>query len=147
MSKKIVSKKIDKKPTIVMAPVSSEHCKIVWVFSEIDEADVFGFNIQRSDFDCKFIFDKIIQYSKRTWNEVRKETHNDGKTKHHYLSEAKLSDKAEARIRKLQLGNRRDELFSFRLNGKCRIIGFRSGDKFIVKWFDPNHEFCPSGKE
>jgi hypothetical protein len=33
-----------------------------------------------------------------------------------------------------------------RLNSETRVIGLREGERFIVKWFDPNHGFCPQDR-
>jgi len=95
--------------------------------------------------DCKDILDKIIQYSARTWRDIKTETHDkDNRTKHHNLSYDQHSESARERIAKLHLDDYIDAIFSMRLDNKTRIIGLRNGQFFVVKWFDPNHKFCPS---
>jgi hypothetical protein len=60
-----------------------------------------------------------------------------------------LGREARERIAALRLDDpyddKTDRIFSMRLGGRVRIIGLRDGERFIVKWFDPNHEFAPSG--
>jgi len=93
------------------------------------------------------ILDKILHYSVRTWRDIKTETHDkDSKTKHHSLSYDQLSESAKERIAKLQLDDYIDAIFSMRLDNKTRVIGLRDGQFFVVKWFDPNHKFCPSNK-
>lgn len=134
------------KKHIIQQPVSTDNERMIWIFSEIDTDGLFRFDPYREDFCANEIFDKLIQFNKRTWSELRKETHDNGKSCHHILSDSKLSKEAEERIEHLKLNDRRDQIFSLRLNNKCRIIGLRDGAKFIVKWYDPEHRFCPSSK-
>lgn len=134
------------KKHIIQRPVSTDNEHMIWIFSEVDVDGLFRFDAYRKDFRADEIFDKLIQFSKRTWSELKKETHDKGKSSHHFLSDTMLSREAEERISCLRLDERRDQIFSVHLNNKCRIIGLRDGAKFIVKWYDPEHQFCPSTK-
>ena len=90
---------------------------------------------------------KLLEYSTMTWFEIKKQTHDDGKSKHHQLSPQSLSLEAWQRIRAKHFEEEKIEhLFSFALNNKIRIIGFREIDtpEFKVVWYDANHEFAPS---
>ena len=128
-------------------PASTENLKQLWVFDQVDNDGYFRFDPSREDMDCKDVLDKIIQYSARTWRDIRTETHgDDNRTKHHSLSYDQLSESARERIAKLHLDDYIDAIFSMRLDNKTRIIGLRNGQFFVVKWFDPDHKFCPSNK-
>ena len=129
---------------IAASPVSTDNKRMIWVFDTVDVDGVFRFDPHREDFDAEDIFDKLLNYSRKTWAELRYETHDKGKSKHHFLADAELSKEAEERIEKLRLAEDRDRIFSLRLENLTRIIGIRDGEKFIVKWFDPYHRFCPS---
>lgn len=129
---------------IVQPYASSDGERMIWVFSNVDVDGIFKFDPHREDFDTEDVFDKLIQFSKRTWSELRSETHDVGKSKHHFLSDATLSKEAEERIVRLHMEEDRDRIFSLRLTNKIRIIGLRDRERFIVKWYDPNHGFCPS---
>ena len=134
-----VSKRKTEQPLI-----STDGCKQIWVFDSIDRDGHFNFDPRRSDIKCDDVLEKIIHYSMRTWKDIKGEKHDSGKTKHHFLSYEALSEKAKARIRKLQLEENLDSIFSMRMSNMVRIVGLRDGEKFIVKWYAPHHEFCPS---
>ena len=82
-----------------------------------------------------------------TWTEISRQTHDNGKSKHHFLDEDSLSDDAIERIRKKHLEDKVDSIFSFALNNKVRIIGVRDGAEFQVIWYDANHVFANSNKK
>ena len=133
---------------IATVPVSTDNEKMIWVFDSVDVDGFFRFDPHREDFDAEGVFDKLLNFSKKTWSELRYETHGkENKSKHHFLTDAELSKEAEERIAKLHLEDDRDRIYSVRLEAVTRIIGLRDGEKFIVKWYDPKHQFCPSSKD
>lgn len=81
-----------------------------------------------------------------TWADIRRQTHDNGKSKHHLLSAEKLSKEAQNRIISKQIEDYEDAIFSFALQNKLRIVGIRQKEHFHVLWYDPNHEICPSKK-
>lgn len=126
---------------------SSENEFIVWTFRNIDRDGKFAFDTNRKDFDFKNFVDKMLEYSKLRWRELREHTHDENKSKHHFLSEDSLSESAIERINKKHFEDRTDSIFSFALNNKVRIIGLRDGVEFQVIWYDANHEFAISSKK
>jgi len=129
-------------------PVSTNNSKQVWIFDQVDNDGHFRFDPNRNDMKCNDVLDKIIQYSKKKWSEIMNEIHGyHGNSKHHFLNYDALSDKAKERIKSLNLNEEIDSVFSMRLDGETRVIGLRQGQSFVVKWFDPKHEFCPTKKE
>jgi len=145
MSKKTKTQPVSGKRT-EQPLLSTDNDKQVWIFDSVDRDGPFDFTPNRIDMDCEDILDKIIYYSGRTWNDIKRETHDSGKTKHHHLSYNTLSESAINRIKKLHLGDQTDSIFQMRLDNMVRIIGLREGRNFIVKWFDSNHEFSPVSK-
>lgn len=127
-------------------PNSTDKCLCRWLFDDVDTDGNFAFTVHRIDKDAVTILEKILEYSRMTWSEIRKQTHDSNKSKHHTLSYEKLSKSAQDRIRIKELESYTDALFSFALNNKLRIIGIRDGEYFHVKWYDPQHKFCPSTK-
>jgi len=124
---------------------SVDSYKQIWIFDSVDRDGEFSFDPNRDDMNQKDVLDKIVQYSARTWRDIKTETYGaDNKTKHHSLSQDHFSESARDRIAKLHLADDVDAIFSMRLGNKTRIIGLRDGQFFVVKWFDPNHKFCPS---
>lgn len=128
---------------------SSDGEKTVWYFDNLDKAGHFAFDLSRHDFNHREVLEKIIAYSNMTWTEVKRQTHDDGKSKHHLLDLSTLSKEAIERIeaKHFDLEEYSDSIFSFALQNKLRIIGIRKNEKFYAVWFDPNHEFCPSHKK
>lgn len=126
---------------------SSNGEKPIWVFDRLDRSGEYAFNVNDEKFEHKFFLDKMISYSSMTWNEILSQTHDDGKSKNHTLDYDDLSKTAQDRIKALRLEEDTDRIFSFAFRNKLRIIGLRENEKFYVKWYDPEHEFCPSTKK
>lgn len=125
---------------------STDWEKIIWRFDWLDKAGPFAFDLCRTDFDHREILEKIIAYSNMTWTEVKRQTHDDGKSKHHLLETGTLSRDAVDRVYAKKLQEYEDSIFSFAFQNKLRIIGVRTGQMFHAVWFDPKHQFCPSHK-
>ena len=123
---------------------STSQLNVVWRFDKLDRSGHFAFDITRDDFQHREVLDKIISYSSMTWSDIQSQTHDRGKSKHHFLSLDSLSSEAVSRITAKKFDDKTEQLFSFALQNKLRVIGFRDGQYFYAVWYDPNHEFCPS---
>jgi len=108
---------------------------------------MFAFDIDRDDFNHKLVLDKLISYGNMTWADIKRQTHDQGRSKNHYLSEEKLSDEAWGRIKAKRLEDRTDIIFSLALENLLRIIGILENGVFQIIWYDPTHMFCPSKKK
>lgn len=127
---------------------SSDKEKIIWMFDKIDTAGEFAFDLNKiSSENLKEIFDKMISYSTMTWGEIKRQTHDNGKSKHHFLDLKGMSDSAKKRIEMKHLEEDTDAVFSFALTNTLRIIGIRENRYFHVVWYDENHKFYPSSKK
>ena len=135
------------KKTIKPVSYSTDGEKIVWMFDKIDRNGSFAFDIHRSDFRSDIIMEKLIDYSSMTWDEIKKQTHDKGKSKHHLLSIDSLSKDAFERLKAKQLEEESDSIFSFALQNKLRVVGIREGRYFHVIWYDPEHRICPATKK
>ena len=123
---------------------SSDGEKVVFRFDKIDRTGKFAFDIGRKDFSHKLVLDKIISYSSMTWTEIKRQTHDGGKSKNHMLDPDSISAEVMERIKERGLEEYSDAIFSFALQNKIRIVGYRENQFFYVLWYDPNHEICPS---
>ncbi len=132
------------KRTIKEVGYSTEGEKVIWRFDMIDRSGKFAFDLSRDDFRYKEILEKLIDYSGMTWAEVRRQTHDNGKSKHHLLNVEFLSREAYERFKMRNLEEYSDSIFSFALQNKLRIVGIRKDEHFHVLWYDPEHEVCPS---
>lgn len=79
----------------------------------------------------------------KTWGECENETAG-GHKRHHDHAITDLTPVAQERLR--QLDENEERIFRFRLKGKCRLWGFRSGTLFRVLWYDPEHAVYPVSK-
>lgn len=127
--------------------VSTDNLPPVWTFTDIDMTGEFAFDVRRAGFRHGDVMEKMIDYSNMTWAEVKRQTHDQGKSKHHYVQYESLSRDARERLKVKGLEESSDALFSFALDNTLRIIGIREGERFKVLWYDPKHEVCPSTKK
>ncbi len=123
---------------------STDDKNVIWVFDKLDKGGEFAFNIDGDGFRHHDFLDKMICYSNRKWSEVKRDTHDKGKSKHHFLEIDTLSKAAQERIKKLKLEEFSDAIFSFAFDNKWRVIGIRENELFHVVWYDPEHKFSTS---
>lgn len=135
------------KKSTVKTPVSYENVCPIWVFDRIDRNGQFAFDIERKDFNHYEILDKMISYATMTWSQLRYQTHDDGRSKHHYLEADKLSKEAQERLKAMHLEEESDLIYSIALQNKLRVVGLRDKDKFHVLWYDPEHDVYPATKK
>lgn len=109
-----------------------------WRFSTVDKEGPFKWPInQAAETE---ILNKLRQFDSMTWAELS------GK-EHHTLSAQSLSKQAQRRLALLQRDHEIDLLFSFRLQGKPRVICIKHGSTALLLWYDPEHKVCPSHKK
>ncbi|MCD7708972.1 MAG: hypothetical protein LUI02_03760 [Clostridiales bacterium] len=136
------------KQTTINRPENLDSQKVVWAFDNIDTDGPFAFDVRREDFEHALVLEKMIEYATMTWGDVKKQTHDGGKSKNHYLKD--MSHEAEKRLEKKGLAALlSDCIFSFALDNLMRVVGYVDIDKnlFHVLWYDPRHEVCPSTKK
>lgn len=122
--------------------------KCVWAFDRIDRDGEFAFDVKREDFDAKAVFEKMIYYNSMTWAEIDRQTHDKGKSKHHFIKDLRgLSKECIDRIKKMHLDEEIDNIFSFALTNTVRVFGLRELGMFYVLWYDPYHKIYPSKKK
>lgn len=152
-----------KKKNIIKPRVADEHRIIkprqeqdenitgypVFRYDMIDREGPFAFHLARKDFNHRLVLEKIMTYSCMTWTDIRMQTHDrSNKSKHHPLEDAsRLSGDAQERLKKMHREQLSDELFSFALTNKLRLIGYLHGDDFHVFWYDAEHGVYPSAKK
>lgn len=123
---------------------SSDKLKPIWIFDKIDKGGLFAFDVDKENFQHHKFLSKMINYSTKTWDEIKKETHDKAnKSKHHYLGNS-LSLEAQKRLSDLKLTEYFDDIFSFSFSNKLRIVGIREDEKFYVLWYDSEHKVSES---
>ena len=73
MGKKNI-KKIAIQPSkeVVKPPAAKELLKPIFLFDCIDKDGPYAFDLDKSYFDHKDFLEKMINYSRMTWNEIRR---------------------------------------------------------------------------
>ncbi len=120
---------------------------MVWIFDKIDRDGEYAFDINQDYFEHKLFLDKMLSYSTMTWADVKKQTHDGGKSKNHYYPFDDISNVAQKRLLALGLEERSDDIFSFAFTSSLRIVGYRENEKFYVLWYDPKHNIYPVSKK
>lgn len=149
MANKITKRKkttVSLKSTVKEQGYSTDGKKVIWLFDMIDRSGKFAFDLNRDDFLHREVMEKMIHYSNMSWAEVKGQTHDEGKSKHHLISFDKLSNDAFDRFKARHLDGYEDSIFSFALQNRLRVVGIRENEHFHVLWYDPDHEICPSKK-
>lgn len=126
---------------------SSDNKCPIWIFTEIDRSGEYAFDVRRIGDKSSLVLEKMISYSSMTWRDIMNQTHDDNRSKNHFLAPESISTAAIKRLEAKHLEDYSDNIFSFALTNKIRIVGIRDNEIFKVLWYDPNHEICPSMKK
>lgn len=119
---------------------------VTWSFRYVDMGFPFATKEELSSDVVEKILPALKHYSKHNWHEVRAMTRQKG-SRCHSLAADSLSSKAKERLKWLILDDSIDDLFSFTVDGRRRIIGIKSGAVCNILWYDPNHDVSPSAKK
>ncbi len=113
-----------------------------WRFNLCDkEHRDWNANIEKFN---KKLFEKLKNYETMTWEEIKRQTHDKGKSKNHFVGVSDLSKPAQNRI--IELNYDDDQLFSLAFENKLRIYGRLDGGIFYIIWIDENHTVYPVKK-
>ncbi len=67
-----------------------------------------------------------------------------GKKYNHSINIGTITSAARQRLDAIGLGL--DEVVSLRLSGAERVFGYLDNGVFVLLWWDPDHQVCPSFK-
>lgn len=83
------------------------------------------------------IVEKLHSFDSMRWSEIKGQ-------EHHFLSPDTLSKAAKDRLETLEREDEIENLFSFRLQGRIRVICIPHNDVAQLLWYDPEHQVSPS---
>lgn len=108
-----------------------------WRFSTADRSGPFSWpNDQEKRIA---ILDKLHSFDSMRWSEIEGPDH-------HAVPVDDLSPAARKRLAEIGQDDI-DEVFSFHLGGRPRLICIRALNVAKVLWYDPKHAVCPSKKK
>ena len=90
------------------------------------------------------IISKLEDYETQIWSQVKNAS--GGKTRgsnNHSMSASELPKELKKEYIKSKYMEKFDKVFSLRLTGKKRLIGYVNQGVFYVLWYDPNHQIFP----
>lgn len=97
-------------------------------------------------FFFKDVLPALRSIETQTWGEIDRATHNDGKSKNHFIGWAMLSQKAKELLSQMKLDDSAEKLYSLRIGGKKRIVGIRQDNCLDILWICREHDIYPSRK-
>lgn len=137
--KKVPQSAIDRKDEkVVKTTAQNFEKRPVWRFSSVDRNGPFKW--PKGEAAELEIVTKLHEFDSMLWSDI------EGK-QHHFLAEGSLSDVAKRRLQAIHLDDEIDQLFSFHLQGKPRIIVIRHMNIASLLWYDPEHGVAPSTKK
>ena len=135
-------------PKTMVNPPTYDAQKVSWQFSHLDlEHEEWGWSkLEAAECWGLFTAGHLRHIESMTWSEVKAAAggRNNG-TNSHSIATDTLPAAVQERLVDLKLDDL-DAIFSLRLTGTLRIIGFQVGSAFKILWHDPNHTVCPSKK-
>lgn len=137
--KKEIPKSLTSRPDnkSARANIAQTDSKPSWRFSTVDKNGPFAWPIGK-DKELEIV-GKLHNFDSMEWSEIVG-------SDHHSISVIKLSNEARDRLTAIQQDDI-DEVFSFHLQGKPRIICIRDRNIAKLLWYDPEHKVCPSNKK
>ncbi|MFZ2170940.1 MAG: hypothetical protein WAW61_15045, partial [Methylococcaceae bacterium] len=132
--KSLTSRPDNKSPRANIAQTDN---KPSWRFSTVDKNGPFAWPIGK-DKELEIV-GKLHGFDSMEWTKIIG-------TDHHFIPVSNLSKEAQKRLDEIKQDDI-DQVFSFHLQGKPRIICIR--DRHIAKllWYDPDHKVCTSIKK
>lgn len=95
------------------------------------------------------IIAKLQQFETQYWREIKSASGGKSQgngTNSHFIEGIYLPLPAKKVFIEKGYMRKYENVFSSRLSGKERLIGFVDMAKFHVLWYDPEHEFFPTSK-
>jgi hypothetical protein len=130
----------NKSPRTAVVPHSIEREKPSWGLKIIEREGPFGWGRISNATLWEKILSKLGNFETMTWAEIKHQKNN------HHIDVNKLSSIARERLKTIQQDDV-DQVFSFHLEGRLRVVGITEGAKFKILWYDPEHGVCPSKKK
>lgn len=83
----------------------------------------------------------------QTWSEIDRATHNESRSKNHFISVDSLDKNVRKLFDDMKLEDSAEKLYSLRIGAKKRIVGIRQDNCLDILWICQDHELYPSIKK
>lgn len=108
-----------------------------WRFGSADKGGPFAWSSLPDD-RYREVMEKLHSFETMKQDDITK-------SGSHSIETYNLSKEAKDRLTEIKLDDI-DEIMSFRMNGKGRVICHSDGSLMRILWWDPDHLVCPSKK-
>jgi len=88
---------------------------------------------------------KLHEFEGMTWADIKRQTHDKGKSSNHFISLDSLCEEAKAELNPEI--HPVDQLFSLRIDNLTRLYGFLEQGVFYLFWYDQKHEIVLTKKD
>lgn len=131
-------------PASATVSTSYQDENICWTARELDSnSNIEGVRWDLSASETEELLKFLENLSQKTWRESEAEVAG-GHRRNHDHAVTDLVPSAQKRLR--QLNQPEERIYRFRMSGKRRLWGFRSGNLFRILWYDPEHKIYPVKK-
>lgn len=130
----------DKKSVRSVPAISPDAMKVSWIFSGVDREGPFAWP-QHDAEEMHEILTFLETIDSQTWAEVL------GR-RHHALTDPKgFSKEALKRLSEIHKSDLIDQIYSFAMGSRKRVILIRFEAVAYLLWYDPEHKVYPSTKK
>lgn len=120
-------------------PDAAERLRPAWRVGSVDWGGPYGWGALSEPARIKELCDRLRSFESMSWVEIES-------SGSHNIAVEDICKAARDRLQELNQDDV-DELFSLRVTGERRVLGFREANILRLLWWDPNHEVCPSVKK
>ncbi|HZF13786.1 MAG TPA: hypothetical protein VFE33_33760 [Thermoanaerobaculia bacterium] len=121
-----------------LVPADPMRLTPAWRISKLEMVDPFGWHrIEAAKLEE--VRQKLAHFEAMTWQEILVSSGH----RNHAVAIDRICDVAVDRLEEIGQGDT-EELVSLRLSGPERVWGIRTGNVFMVLWWDPEHAVCPA---
>ncbi len=128
-----------RKTAIYLGPANIENYYISWRFSKADIGGPYACN-DFSHNDFQQLWERLRAFENMNTEQLR----DNGSF--HPKPVDELTREQKERLQQIELDDI-DEIYSFRITGKCRMWCIKYGSILLLLWWDRDHDIAPSVKK
>lgn len=147
-TKQAFTPKAEKKTVQATDPGEYDKLKASWRFHRSWKETSYPLSVNNWQEWENNILPKLIDYQTMTWAEIKSETKSHGRgSKSHNVGISGLTKAGREELKRLNMYDETEEIFSLRLDGTKRIIGILDRGVLEILCYTPKHEFTETSKK